>query len=652
MMNKEIKISVIMPVYNGEKYIKQAIESVINQSFACWELIIADDGSTDESLNICRHYAEADSRISIIEIPHTGVSAARNTAIGKAKGEWLSFIDCDDIMESCCLQELFAQSENADWVIGGYRTDDGENIFLPSSDRQIIDCNETEYESFMQLEKSFAFKRVWGALYRKSNIKVLFENGMNYGEDILFNFKNFKFLSRIATVEKVVYTYRINHNESSLSHLSLEKRIFASRDITSAILALFPGVPEIENYYLSRFVLRLYNHCVRLYRSGNIEEIKRLLSSDLLSEEKIRNATPPIKELHNFWQAALNGNIDYCVKAAESGKCFRSDCPGKISVVLPVYNNEETVTRSVESIIAQTYKKWELIICDDGSIDSTPGIIDALSEKDARIRVYHLPHGGVSAARNYGIEKAIGEWIAFLDGDDVYTPDAFETLITNSGNGDIVSGSFAYIPSRSNDKSVMPSLQITVNEALYGEYAERLWDNMLWAVVWNKLYRRSILNPRFDTSLQYGEDTVFNLQSARDFPLIITLDRVTYLYTRPKNGVRSKMLKGRLEILKTCLVCFNDNEIVKRKAFLSYARALRLYIAESFYRFEKPEDRKNRLSKMEKYAEFELALPLEKYLFAGNGIWWEQIKNKEYESVYEGLVHQLEKQGRNLDELI
>lgn len=100
--------------------------------------------------------------------------------------------------------------------------------------------------------------------------------------------------------------------------------------------------------------------------------------------------------------------------------------PG-ISVIVPLYQAERFVEQCVESVRRQTYSDWELLLIDDGSTDATPALCDRLAE-DPRIRVFHKPNGGVSSARNLGLREAAGEYIAFLDADDRFAPEALETM--------------------------------------------------------------------------------------------------------------------------------------------------------------------------------------------------------------------------------
>ena len=103
----------------------------------------------------------------------------------------------------------------------------------------------------------------------------------------------------------------------------------------------------------------------------------------------------------------------------------------KISVIVPVYNTEKFLNNCIESILNQTHKNLEVIIIDDGSTDNSPAICDEYAKKDSRVKVIHKENGGVSSARNAGLDIASGEYIGFIDGDDVIEPDMYHFLLAN-----------------------------------------------------------------------------------------------------------------------------------------------------------------------------------------------------------------------------
>ncbi|MEG1313359.1 MAG: glycosyltransferase, partial [Bacilli bacterium] len=101
----------------------------------------------------------------------------------------------------------------------------------------------------------------------------------------------------------------------------------------------------------------------------------------------------------------------------------------KLSIIVPVYNVDKYINKCIESILAQTFTDFELLLVNDGSLDSSGSICDEYEKKDSRIKVFHKENGGVSSARNLGLENARGEWIAFVDGDDWISPEMYKKLL-------------------------------------------------------------------------------------------------------------------------------------------------------------------------------------------------------------------------------
>ena len=104
----------------------------------------------------------------------------------------------------------------------------------------------------------------------------------------------------------------------------------------------------------------------------------------------------------------------------------------KISVIVPVYNTEKYLRRCIDSVLAQTYQDFELLLIDDGSKDSSGAICDEYAEKDTRVRVFHKENGGVSSARNLGLDNAKGEWVTFIDSDDYFLPKGLTVLYSTA----------------------------------------------------------------------------------------------------------------------------------------------------------------------------------------------------------------------------
>lgn len=167
-MNDNPIISIIMPVYNTERYIKKSIESILNQTFTDFELILIDDGSTDNSSSICEEYSKCNDRISVIHKENEGQGVARNIGIKYAKGEYLSFIDSDDYVDEDFLESLLSaiKQENADIALSDLKAIEGTISFdIVHYNKKIVLDNNELMEAYVQgkIQPGFVEK-----LYRKS----------------------------------------------------------------------------------------------------------------------------------------------------------------------------------------------------------------------------------------------------------------------------------------------------------------------------------------------------------------------------------------------------------------------------------------------------------------------------------------------------
>lgn len=183
----------------------------------------------------------------------------------------------------------------------------------------------------------------------------------------------------------------------------------------------------------------------------------------------------------------------------------------KVSVIVPIFGVEACLDKCVESILHQTYTDWELILVDDGSPDRSGTICDEWAERDKRIMVFHKENGGVSSARNLGIEKAKGAWITFVDADDAIDPQALEKCANFFDKADVIRFSMKYIYSEDGKEFkdfVLPVLT-------HDEYIARIVARETILGVCGGFYLRKTFienNIRFDTSLVNGEDWVVLLQ--------------------------------------------------------------------------------------------------------------------------------------------
>ena len=217
----------------------------------------------------------------------------------------------------------------------------------------------------------------------------------------------------------------------------------------------------------------------------------------------------------------------------------------KISIIVPVYNVERYLRQCIDSILAQTYTDFELLLIDDGSPDNSGNICDEYAKKDPRIRVFHKPNGGVSTARNMGIDNAKGEYISFIDADDYVEPNFLEEMLNamNRYNADLVccgvwvgvkaDGSYVSIRSTASDKV------FNRKEGLIEMFAMDSFH--VWP--YNKLYKASIIKGnglKFPVGIRYSEDQVFVTRYIMLCFKVVYISKVLYHYVWNETSASKK----------------------------------------------------------------------------------------------------------------
>lgn len=210
----------------------------------------------------------------------------------------------------------------------------------------------------------------------------------------------------------------------------------------------------------------------------------------------------------------------------------------KISVIVPVYRVERCLDRCVESIVNQTYKNLEIILVDDGSPNNCPAMCDAWAEKDERIRVIHKENGGLSDARNAGMDIATGDYIGFVDSDDWIEPDMYEILIKNAvdNNADISRcGIYVEHEDEESKRDIFSNVNMNMRQVVDDRrfLCDVIRGGYLSGVVWNKVYNFSkIKSCRFMTSDGLSEDIMFNNRVANKISSCVYEDNPKYHYLK------------------------------------------------------------------------------------------------------------------------
>lgn len=194
------QISIIIPIYNAEKYIKRCVSSVIDQSYDKLEILLVNDGSTDNSLNICEAFATKDNRIKVISQDNGGVSKARNTGLRLAKGEYVMFLDSDDYMlpDMCKTMLDVLYSKQADCVICGIQEPEG-GLWCPQKNIDYSTLADFKRDFIYQLNTEL-LSPCWNKIFKRQLITNLFNEEISFGEDLIFDLEYLNNCSRLSFI--------------------------------------------------------------------------------------------------------------------------------------------------------------------------------------------------------------------------------------------------------------------------------------------------------------------------------------------------------------------------------------------------------------------------------------------------------------------
>lgn len=216
-----------------------------------------------------------------------------------------------------------------------------------------------------------------------------------------------------------------------------------------------------------------------------------------------------------------------------------------VSIIIPVYNAERTIDRCINSILNQTYKNFELLLLNDGSTDASEMICGSYAEKDPRIRVIHKENSGVSDTRNQGIAMAEGKYIQFLDSDDWVTPEATGVFVRAAEEYQcdmVIADFYRVVGERVSQKGDIEEEGI-MDRAGYASNMMRRPANFYYGVLWNKFYKRSIIEEyhlKMDSSISWCEDFMFNLEYIRHVQRVYALKVPVYYYVKTKGSLVSQ----------------------------------------------------------------------------------------------------------------
>lgn len=308
-------ITIIIPIYNAEKYISRCILSVVNQTFRNIEIILVNDGSYDNSINICHEWKEKDNRIKFFSQENSGVSAARNLGIRNSSGDYIMFLDSDDYMfpDMCEKMYNFLIDKNSDCVICGAAETNG-GIWAP--------VNEIDYLSLSDFKKDFIYQLktellspCWNKIFKKQFLTDYFNEAVSFGEDLIFCLNYLKNCTKVSFITETLLFHEKNVSGSLVSKVDLQRLI----DIEKVHIAIinFVGDIGLSDEIHDKYIRDLAVYSRKFIQDFNldyVEKTKQLIlwrNHSYIDRVSVRNLTCSFSNKlllfllkHNCWYIA------------------------------------------------------------------------------------------------------------------------------------------------------------------------------------------------------------------------------------------------------------------------------------------------------------------------------------------------------------
>ena len=274
-----IKVTIILPVFNTENYIKRCLDSILSQSYNYWDLIVVDDGSTDSSGIICDKYAQTDTRIKVIHKINEGASSARKLGIKSSKGEFLFFIDSDDYIDPNTLEELLSplKESNQDIIIGNINIVRNNRIYC--NEQQLISGNN-KISLISSLLSILVISSLCGRLIRKNLFDdIVMLDQLKIGEDSIIMYQLFAKTEKVWLINNRLYYY-VQHAESAM-HSKSKDLVKSHIDYCKWVISFVEkSFPECEDALLRNSIAYfVINEYFAFLRDGGQPNFDPIFSS-------------------------------------------------------------------------------------------------------------------------------------------------------------------------------------------------------------------------------------------------------------------------------------------------------------------------------------------------------------------------------------
>ena len=600
------KVSILMPSLNSGAFIRECMESVVNQTLRDIEILCIDAGSTDGTLEILREYASIDPRVRVIISNKKSMGYQYNQGLDAASGDYIGMVETDDWVEADTFENLWlaASKQDVDIVAANHYLYYTQPIIYNHPLENLSRCPYEQIFCPQDVLHSFAVKPlIWSAIYRRSMLK---DNNIRFNETPGASYQDTGFHFIVMTVAKTAfflnqyfYHYR---SDSETQSTNSKGKVFCICDEAHYYEQFLENRPTDKIHLLKPYMAWKYDK----YR-WNYDRVDPRFQWEFLlrfREEFLAHRQAGLLEGNTFETATLNAplkNINeiidnplsffkrtckkYCTYPKEAEfldtNVIRksSTVLPDVSVIIPLYNEENRIAESLESVQKQTLENIEIICIDDGSDDSTLKLIMKLAESDKRFMVLHQGNQGVASAKNRGLQYARGRYVLFLYSGDRLREDAAEQLVllADKNELDMIGFDFGPISEKDKDSGAICRHEFNSEKVITGAdyFCSACEQEAYESFACSFLYNREYLKHRNISFI----DEIFYEDRAFVFSALTEADRVMHLEERLYFTGESRSLPLRKYFLRVYSYFVIYQEILQKCQSLPYDERLQRNVA-------------------------------------------------------------------------
>ncbi len=546
------KVSVLVPIFNVEKYLEECLDSIVNQTLKDIEIICINDGSTDSSLSVIKKYAKKDTRIVLVDKKNSGYGDSMNRGLKKATGEYIGIVESDDWIELDMFEKLYetaldGQAEVVKANFYNYYTNPAYK-HLDGTIEKVVNSKETGQIIDTSTQNTIMWQQpsIWSSIYKKdflksNDINFLPSPGASY-QDVGFNFKVWATAQRVIFLEEAFLHYRKDNDNSSINN-------------PGKVYCVSDEYRDIEKFLRKKDLFEKFKEVMYSTQWGgyrwNIDRLSPELAAEFITHasKEYSKALEKGDFVYAYFDVNDSRQINELINNPSRAIARKSAYSNaKVSVIVPVYNVQNYLERCLDSIINQSLKDIEIVAIDDGSTDKSSEILELYFNKDPRIQVFNSHNGGLSYARNNGIRLSHADLLMFCDSDDYYNEETVSSMynsITESkaslavGGVQMIyeAGNFTAHQKNSDHQYYRPKLQ--------GEHP--ITDTILKktdVATWNKIYRKSIIVENeisFPEGIWYEDSYFFHTYAwSSESISFLPYNKPIYNYVRRSGSIMSE----------------------------------------------------------------------------------------------------------------